>query len=260
MLTFPGSDTPSFGAARYRSDLSNGSRLGGRHAAAYASWRTADYARRVLRPARGIDRVLVSNVGGVRVQRALTLAARTQGIGVGFVSVPRRGGGISIGYVEPWRLGVDRFVAMLAAHQLYPRVPLCVVGVGTAMTIDVVGADGRHRGGLIIPAPELMVQTLLHNTQGIRRRAQGGAKDRSSLLGRSTRAAIVEGARSAAAALIDRTVESARAFFGRKPLVVLTGGEASAVRSRLRSRSVEVNDLVLRGLAILAITAPESRG
>jgi len=237
----------------------DGNRLGRQRAAAHAGWRPGDYARRLLRNARGIDRVLISNVGGAKLRRALIRGARSKGIAVRFVTVPRRGAGIGVGYLESWRLGVDRFVAMVAAHQLYPRIPVCVVGVGTAMTIDVVGADGRHRGGLIIPAPELMVDTLLTKTHGIRRRARGGARARSFSLGRSTREAIVQGSRSAAASLIDRTVEDAQTVLGRKPLVVLTGGEAGAVRSRLRCRSVEVNDLVLRGLAILARTAPVRR-
>ena len=92
--------------------------------------------------------------------------------------MPPRGGGVSVGYPEPWRLGVDRYVGMVGAHQLFPGVALCVVGVGTAMTLDLVGARGRHWGGAIIPAPALMVHTLLASTSGIRRRAQGGlAKD-----------------------------------------------------------------------------------
>jgi pantothenate kinase type III len=38
----------------------------------------------------------------------------------------------------------------------------------------------------------------------------------------------------------------------RKPRVVLTGGQADAVRPLLRSRCVAVPDLVLTGLAVLS--------
>jgi type III pantothenate kinase len=120
------------------------------------------------------------------------------------------------------------------------------------MTIDLVDAKGHHQGGAIIPAPTLMVDTLLQNTNGIRRRAQGGGAGGNSLFGRSTRSAIVHGSRYAAAALIDRAVGEARALVrGRLPLVVLTGGGAPSVQSLLRSTSVSVPDLVLRGLAVL---------
>jgi type III pantothenate kinase len=157
-----------------------------------------------------------------------------------------------VGYAEPWRLGVDRFVAAVGAHRLFPGVAVCVVGAGTALTIDLVGPDGRHRGGAIVPSPELMVETLLSRTQGIRRRAQGGTGGRARLFGHSTREAIVQGARYAAAALVDRAVEEARPLLGRRPLVVLTGGGAAAVRPLLHSACVGVPDLVLRGLAALA--------
>jgi len=72
------------------------------------------------------------------------------------------------------------------------------------------------------------------------------------LFARSTRAGLVQGARYAAAALIDRAVEEGQALLGRQPLVVLTGGQAAAVRPLLRSPCVVVPDLVLRGLAALA--------
>ena len=161
---------------------------------------------------------------------------------------------MQVGYREPWRLGVDRFVAAVGAHELFPRTPLCVVGVGTAMTLDLIGADGRHRGGAIIPAPALMVATLFKHTHGIQRRAQGGGnrQDGTRLFARSTRGAVVQGARYAAAALIDRAVEEGRALLGRRPLVVLTGGGAAAVRRLLQCRAVGMPDLVLKGLAVLA--------
>jgi len=98
-----------------------------------------------------------------------------------------------------------------------------------------------------------MVDTLLARTHGIQRRAQGGQAGRgATLFARSTRAGLVQGARYAAAALVDRAVEEGQALLGRKPLVVLTGGQAAAVRPLLRSSCVVVPDLVLRGLAVLA--------
>jgi type III pantothenate kinase len=237
----------------------DGGRLGRRQAAARSGWRVADYARRVLASGSAPERLLVSSVAGSEVNRTLAAAARRAGIKAQFVTTPRRAGGVTVGYVDPWRLGVDRFVAAVGAHQLFPRVPVCVVGVGTAMTLDLVGGDGRHRGGVIIPAPELMVETLFGKTHGIRRRAQGGAAGGAGLFAHSTRAGVVQGSRYAAAALIDRAVEEARTLVGRAPLVVLTGGESGAVRPLLRSPCVGVPDLVLRGLAVLAQVAQPVR-
>lgn len=229
----------------------DGERLGAVRAAAHGGWRAADYGRRLFGASSVPRTMLVASVAGARHDRMLAAAARRAGVPFRFVTVPRREAGVRVGYLEPWRLGVDRFVAAVGAHHLFRGTATCLVGVGTAMTIDLLGADGVHRGGLIIPAPALMVETLLRSTQGIRRRARGGSPGGGGFFGRSTRAAVVQGARYAAAAIIDRAVGEARTLMGRRPLVVLTGGQADAVRPLLRSRSVAVPDLVLTGLAVL---------
>ena len=226
--------------------------LGAARAAAHARWGRADYARRVLGRARGLERILVSSVAGPEVHSALTQAARRAGVPISFVTVPQRGGGISVGYLEPWRLGVDRFVGLVGAHATFPGLPLCVAGVGTALTLDLLSARGRHFGGAIIPGPALMVATLLERTHGIRRRAQGGAGRAFGPFGRSTRDAITQGAHYAAAAAIDRCVDEGSVLVGRSPLVVVTGGGGAAVRALIRSSAVGVPDLVLRGLAVLS--------
>lgn len=229
-----------------------GERLSRGRAAVHSNWRAADYARRLFGSGPPPERAVIASVAGARVNQALAAAARHAGAAVHFLATPRRAGGVTVGYMEPWRLGVDRFAATVGAHELFPSVPVCVVGVGTAMTVDLVGSDGRHRGGVIVPAPGLMVATLLEQTHGIRRRARGGALGGVGLFARSTRDAIERGARYAAAALIDRAVEEASRLVAREPLVVLTGGGAPALRALVRSSAVGVPDLVLRGVAVLA--------
>jgi type III pantothenate kinase len=235
-----------------------GEKRGRRYAAAHSFWSPADYARRLFLP-KPPERMLVASVAGLKVDAVLAAAARRAGVAARFVTVPRRGAGVTVGYTEPWRLGVDRFVAAVGAIELFKGIPLCVVGVGTAMTVDLIASDGKHRGGVIIPAPALMVDTLLRSTHGIRRRARGGTPAGTALFGRSTRAGVVQGARYAAAALIDRAVEEGRKVVKRKPLAVLTGGEASAVRLLVQSPCVGVPDLVLRGLSVLAGAEPPPR-
>ncbi len=238
----------------------DGRTFGRLQAAVHLGWGAEDYARRVIGPGRRHERIIVASVAGERVNRALLLAARRAQAPVPEVVTSRRhGGGVTVGYVEPWRLGVDRFVAVIGAHHLAKGRAVIVVGVGTAMTLDLIDGEGQHLGGAIVPAPTLMVETLLRNTHGIRRRAQGGAGGGKGLFGRSTRAAILQGSRYAAAALIERAMHEARALVGRRaPLVILTGGGAQSVEPLVRGRCVRVPDLVLRGLAALCMDAPQS--
>lgn len=232
-------------------------RLGRQHAAVHADWGPQHFVRRLIGSTRPLRRILVASVAGAEVNESLVTAARIARAPVPeLIETRRKAGGITVGYLEPWRLGVDRFVAAIGAHRLFPGRAVCVIGVGTAMTVDLISASGRHLGGAIIPAPGLMVDTLLQRTEGIRRRAEGGPQGRSrGLFGRSTRAAIMQGSRYAAAATIDRAIEEAEGRVQQVPLAVLTGGGAREVQPLVHSASRVVANLVLRGLAVLASEA-----
>jgi type III pantothenate kinase len=233
-----------------------GGRLGGQRATAHAGWTTRDFGRALAPSLRGVDAVLVVSVAGAGVDRAFTRAVvAISGVTPRFVTSTRRAGGVLNGYREVWRLGADRWVAAIGAHARPGGRgrPVCIVDIGTAMTIDLVDARGRHRGGAIIPGPALMVSSLLRGTGGIRRRAAGrGPRAVSSMFARSTREALEAGARHAVAATIDRARAEARAATGRSPLLLLTGGAATEVAPYVASPHVVVEDLVLRGLAALA--------
>ena len=214
---------------------------------------------RVLAEAGAGARVCACNVAGAESERRLVAAARQAGLGQPMlIRSASRLGGVTCGYRQPWRLGVDRLVALVGARFEYPRQGLLRVGVGTALTIDLMEAQGRHLGGCIVPGPALMLSSLLHSTAGIRRRA-GGAPHATWLKGElpalfalDTRAGLQAGAVYACAALIDRAVDEARALVDGRPRLLLGGGAAEAVSGCLRTPAVQRDDLVLRGLAVLA--------
>ena len=232
-----------------------GGRLGRQHAAAHAGWKRDDFTRELFGAARlaeSVARILAVSVGGERLNRLFsTVARQCTGIEPEFFASQRSVGGVTTQYSEPWRLGADRLVGAIGAHHLVRGRAVCVIGVGTALTLDLVDARGHHRGGAIVPAPPLMKDSLLTKTSGIRRRAQGGSAA-GRFFARSTRAAIEQGSRYAAAAVIDRAVAEARKIVGRTPRVLLTGGGAADLRPLIRSRHLFVPDLVLQGLAVLA--------
>lgn len=228
-----------------------GGRLRSQHAAAHAGWRFGDFASHLFRPARGIEQVVVVSVASARVEKRLVTACRLEcGIAPRFVRTQRRAAGVTTRYDEPWRLGADRFVAAIGAHHLVSGRAVCVVDIGTAMTLDLVDARGVHRGGAIVPGPDLMIGSLLKDTTGIAKRARGVAAA-GGLFARNTRAAIENGARFSAASVVDRAVEEARKALGETPAVLLTGGAAPSLRRIIRVKHRIVPDLVLRGLTHL---------
>ena len=76
-------------------------------------------------------------------------------------------GRLRSGYREPERLGADRWVALVAATAATPG-PCAVLDAGSAITFDMVAADGRHEGGWIVPGLRLMRAALLRDTAGVR--------------------------------------------------------------------------------------------
>ena len=240
--------------------LSRG-RLSRLQAVAHEGWSGERIARHLVgkpsHPAsKRVERIVVVSVAGARIDRGFASETRRQlGIAPEFFASQRRAAGVTTLYAEPWRLGADRLVAAIGAFHLSKRRPVCVISIGTAMTLDLVDSRGRHRGGAIVPAPSLMIGSLLSQTHGIRLRARGGTAG-SSLFARSTRAAVEQGARFAAAAVADRAVVEARSVLGRAPLVLLTGGAAPVIQKLLRSGHRHVPDLVLQGLAVIASWPP----
>jgi type III pantothenate kinase len=196
---------------------------------------------------------LAANVAGPGVAAALTVALRERrSVGLEFVAPAAHAHGLRLAYTDPSRLGVDRWLAMLAARAATPG-PVCVMQAGTAVTFDAVDGMGRHLGGLIIPGLKLMADALDRNTGRIGPTAGNVAPARGlGLLGASTDDAVAKGALLATAAALDRAADAVKTELGAAPTVFLTGGDAERLATWLETPTRFSADLVLAGLAFLA--------
>lgn len=75
--------------------------------------------------------------------------------------------GLLNSYEEPERLGVDRWLAAIAAYTEHKN-HCVVVDAGTAIKIEFVAREGIHQGGYIAPGLDLMRDSLLEGTAKIR--------------------------------------------------------------------------------------------
>ncbi|TBR40468.1 MULTISPECIES: type III pantothenate kinase [Dyella] len=174
------------------------------------------------------------------------LAARW-GIAPNWVRTPADGCGVRNAYAEPHRLGIDRFLAMVAAHA--DGVGACVlVGVGTALTLDALTDDGHHLGGLIAPGPQLMQQSLLGATARVRPERPGRVVDAAD----NTADAVASGCWQAAAALVERFVAHMSPALGANAVVRIGGGDGESLKSLLALPVELVADGVLHGLDVWA--------
>ncbi|AKC87150.1 type III pantothenate kinase [Pseudoxanthomonas suwonensis] len=152
--------------------------------------------------------------------------------------------GVRVAYAQPERLGVDRFLALLGARAGGGDV--LVAGVGTALTIDLLDADGVHHGGRIAASPTLMRQAL--HQRAVQLPAAGG---RYGEFADDTEDALASGCDGAAVALVERSLQQAAQRLGRVPALLLHGGGADALLPLLPQATLRTA-LVLEGLALWA--------
>jgi type III pantothenate kinase len=114
-------------------------------------------------------RILLASVKADSVDRwdLDTLAAQRQ-IPLQRMLSPPHCAGWTTSYAEPARLGVDRFLMMLACVTQAPGRSHTIVSAGTAITVDVVDADGQHLGGRIAPGLALQANSLGLSTSQVR--------------------------------------------------------------------------------------------
>ena len=199
-------------------------------------------------------RVVVANVAGEALAARLEkLVAARPGASLELVATSAERFGVRCAYREPSRLGVDRWVAVVAAHHT-ARGAACVIDAGTAVTFDAVDATGAHLGGLILPGAALLAAALDKNTSDIGTTAPVIDVPRGvDLLGKSTAAAVGNAAWLALAAALDRAAATVARGLGGAPVVYLTGGDAPALAPWLETRVEQRADLVLEGLKLFAV-------
>jgi type III pantothenate kinase len=156
---------------------------------------------------------------------------------------------VRIAYADPQRLGVDRWLAMLAARARGGDAPVLVVNVGSALTVDALLHDGTHLGGLISPPPEALRAALV--ARAPRLDFAAGTVQRFA---RSSEDAVASGCLLPSAALIERSLVELARQSGHAPRLLLGGGGATPLRPWLPPHEFEP-ELALAGLACIVRAA-----
>jgi type III pantothenate kinase len=184
----------------------------------------------------------IASVGPAALTVELIDALTARGRRISIARTQQHFAGMRIAYANPARFGVDRFLALLAAHARGVG-PWLVVGIGTALTIDLIDAAGVHRGGRIAPSPTLMRESL--HARAPHLPLAGGT---NAMFADDTDSALASGCEGAALALIEQSQQAAVALLGGRPRVLLHGGGAAALAPALPD-AIMSPSLVLEGLA-----------
>lgn len=151
--------------------------------------------------------------------------------------------GVTNNYDYPQQLGSDRWLALIAAWDIY-HTPCLVVDLGTALTIDYIDQGGNFVGGVILPGIKSMRDALMHNTT----LTDIESLEYTEKLGKNTKVGVSSGIYYALLGSITSLYNTLD-----NPIVVLSGGRARWLTSVINKHAPHIvvktnEDLVIEGL------------
>ena len=156
--------------------------------------------------------------------------------------------GVGIDYPKPDSIGPDRLANAVAANVRF-GAPVVVVDFGTAVTFDVVDAEGSYVGGIIAPGLAAMTN-YLHEKTALLPKIK--IREIKTAIGKSTEEAMLVGAVHGYRGLVRELIAELKRELGAKNLpVVATGGYATLIAAGLPEISAVAPDLTLEGLRLV---------
>ena len=162
--------------------------------------------------------------------------------------------GITIAYENPTEVGADRIVDAVAAYEKYGG-PSIVVDMGTAITLDVITADGKYLGGSIAPGIRIAQDGLFGKTAKL---PKIELKQPTTAITESTSEAINAGIVIGYIGMIDKLIETIedeiieRLEIKREDInVIATGGFSELISQSSKYIETIEPDLMLEGLKII---------
>jgi type III pantothenate kinase len=197
------------------------------------------------------------NVAGTVVAQRLEEILNAAGCPVTWLASSAQAQGVRNAYDNPEQLGADRWAALLglagtSAGAATTSRPLVLATFGTATTIDTLGPDRVFEGGLILPGPALMRQSLAQGTANLPL-ASGASND----FPKHTLQAISTGVVAAQAGAVWRQCAIVEKHYACAPMLFVSGGGWPEVEAEVRKMlgHLEIQFLanpVLDGLARMA--------
>lgn len=192
-----------------------------------------------------LDQIRIASVAGADVnERLKELIAEYTSEEPKFATSLQHQSGVINSYDDPSRMGVDRWLVMLAAYNDCKKA-CCIVDCGSAITVDYISANGQHMGGFIIPGLRLMNSSLKNDTAEII--VDQTIEHFSLSPGTHTSAAVVHGVNYLFNALCKQLCEELRQS-KEEMVLYITGGDGELFH-KLAGLGKYCPDLVMDGLS-----------
>src|SRR5262245_21553315 len=161
----------------------------------------------------------------------------------------------------PDRVGLDRLAAAVAGNVLRTAgAPAIVVDAGSAVTVDLVAADGAFEGGVILPGFRMSAAAL--SSADLLPVARFSPDEIPTIIGKSIEGAIRSGLFWGAVGAVREIIERMSASLDRQPEIFVTGGDLRRLAEHLGDEASFVPNLVLSGIAVAArcSSSPPGKG
>ena len=207
---------------------------------------------------KSLTHVILIHVLGKPFDNEINAIAKQYSVKLLIVHSELQAYGIKTTYKQPEKLGVDRFVAMIAAHQLnkeYSNKQHClIIDCGTAVTIDAIDATGKHIGGVILPGLHLCQDSLINKAHNLRQIKQELATVELNIFATTTAQGVKSGCHYSLAATIDKVCEAMEQEIASQHTVkrIICGGDANNIYTLLNGKYELNENLLMQGLQFIA--------
>jgi type III pantothenate kinase len=166
---------------------------------------------------------------------------------------------LEVALERPDLVGIDRLLDAVAANRLRsPTLPAIVIDLGSAVTVDLVSAEGKFLGGAIAPGIGMSARALHAFTDLLPLVETADLAEVPPAAGTSTAAAIRSGVFWGGVGAIRELIEQMARGLSQRPEVFLTGGASPAVAEQLGPEALLVPHLTLAGIALAAAAISRS--
>jgi len=150
-------------------------------------------------------------------------------------------------YHSPETLGKDRLAAVVAAWNMFPGSNVLVVDAGTAITYDLITAEGEYTGGAISPGIAMRYKALHTFTGRLPLLDYYGEVE---LTGNNTDGSIQSGVLNGVLAEVHGIMQKYQGIYPNLK-IILTGGDHNYFDKRLKIKTFAAPNLVLEGLNLI---------
>ncbi len=155
---------------------------------------------------------------------------------------------------HPDRVGIDRLLAAVSAERLRRHgQPAIVVDLGSAITVDLLSAEGAFQGGAILPGIAMAARGMYEFTDLLPLLDMHQLDEPPAPLGRTTEEAMRAGLFWGAVGGVRELIQRYEAQTRGEADVFLSGGAAPSVARLLKSEARYEPHLVLGGIALTAV-------